>query len=141
MGNFRLASASASAAADAVTKRVDGGFLRLYTASDQPGSPDTPVPGRAILLVELPFGSPAYQPADGGEAEAFPIGSARAVGSGEPQWYRALTANREPVFDGSVGIEKSGADLELGAGMIVAGAEVLVTSALYRQPMSRNGRR
>ena len=138
MANRRLSSASASAAADAVTKRVDGGILCLYADSQQPASADEAVPGRSILLVELPFGSPAYRPAEGGEAEANPIGAQRAVANGAPTWFRALTARREPVFDGTVGTEKSGADIEMSAGMIVAGAEVVVVSATYRQ---RQGRR
>lgn len=137
MGNFRLAKASASAAADVVTQRVDGGRLRLYGDSVQPTSADAPIPGRAILLVELAFGTPAYQPAKAGVAECWPINSARAVATGTPQWFRALTAKQEPVFDGSVGREESGADLELGAEMIVAGAEVVVASATYRQPQAR----
>ena len=142
MGNFRISSDSASVAADAVTKRVDGGFLRLYADSDQPGSPDTVVPGRAILLVELVYGTPAFEPAKGGEAEAMPITSGRAIGRGRARWFRSFTKDRRPVYDGDVGLEKSGADLELGAVDIPVGAEVVVVSALYRQPMmSRNGRR
>ena len=130
----RLAQDSASVAADAVTQRLNGGRLRIYADSQQPAAADSAIPGRSTLLVELPFQGIAFEPAKGGVAEAFPMGSARAGATGEAKWYRAVDKAGKSVFDGSVGKEESGADLELVSVAIATGVEILIDRFRYVQP-------
>jgi hypothetical protein len=123
-----------NAAANAVTRLLDGGRLRVYANAPQPPTANAGVPGRAILLVELPFSSTAFEPAVAGVAEANPIAAARAIARGEAQWFRAVAKSGRAIVDGSVGPERSGANLELPSITIIPGVEVLVTQLTYVQP-------
>jgi hypothetical protein len=130
---FRQARAAIDAAATAVTRLLDGGALRLYS-EPQPATADAAPAGRSILLAEVPFGTPAFGSARDGLATAHPLTAARAGGTGAPVWFRAISRDGRPIFDGSVGLEGSGADLELPVSSIQIGAEVVIASMTYRQP-------
>lgn len=131
--NFRLAAIAINAAANAVTLLLNGGALRVYDGP-QPASPDASPAGRSVLLAECPFAAVAFGRAADGKAAASPLASARAIGTGAPAWFRAVARDGRPVFDGSVGPERSGADLILPVATIQAGAEVVITAMTYRQP-------
>lgn len=135
MSNFRLAQRAVNASADAVVAQLSGGTVSLYDGP-QPSSADRDVAPRSVLLVTLQLNDPAFFPAEGGEAEARPIQGARSVAGGTPRWFRARAVNGEQIFDGDVGLEDSGADLEMAAVSIPAGVEVLIASWRYRQPQA-----
>lgn len=130
---FRQAARAVNAAADAVTRLLDGGELRIYSGP-QPGGPDASVPPSAVLLVACGFADPAFRPARNGIAEAKDLESGQAVASGPPTWFRAVTATGLAVYDGSAGLESDRPDLVMGVTTIVAGAEVVVTGLSYELP-------
>ena len=131
--SFRLASLARTAAAVAVTARLDGGTLRLY-AGPQPADPDAAPGAAAALLAECRFADPAFAPGRGGAMVAQPLGAARVTATGAPTWFRARSRAGVSVFDGSVGPDGSGADLELSVSALQAGAELVITSLTYAQP-------
>src|SRR5262245_55038321 len=131
--DFRQARAAVDAAVDAVTALLDGGALRIYSGP-RPATADASPPASAVRLVELAFGAPAFAAARDGGAAAFPIGRARAIANGPPTWFRAVGAAGGTVFDGAVGMEFSGADLELPVATLVVGAEVVIASLTYELP-------
>lgn len=127
----KLANAQASRAADAVTARLNTGYLRIYDGS-QPTDADTAV-GAQVLLAELRWNATAFGAAVNGVATAnaiTPDSSANA--SGTATWFRALESDgTTAVFDGSVGT--SGANLNLNSVAISSGAAVSVTTYTYTQ--------
>lgn len=127
----RLSKAAANVAADAVTARLNRGWLRLYDGT-QPVSADAPVTTKHTLLAELQFGRPAFHPADDGIATATEIApDDSANGGGSATWFRASAADGAPVFDGSVGT--ADANLVLNATLIHAGTIVRVPTFRYTQ--------
>jgi hypothetical protein len=133
VSQFHLSRAAVNAAADAVVSLLDGGTITIYDGPQPPSANRDPA-ARSVRLVTLQLDRPAFKPAVAGEAVANPMMSARAVASGTPTWFRGSTADGANIWDGDVGVEGSGADLELSAVMIPAGAEVLISSLTYRQP-------
>lgn len=132
--NPQITNAAASAAADAVTARVDAGAgagkLRIYDGS-QPATADTAI-GAQVKLAELTFSDPAFGAASNGVATANAItADSSADATGTAAWFRVVDSNGTTVFDGTVGT--SGADLNLNTTSIVAGAEVAVSSLTYTQ--------
>jgi hypothetical protein len=116
-----------STIADAMGHLLDGGSLCIY-AGPPPYSPDDD-PGEAVLLAELHFGTPAFERAVAGQAEATEIEQDDgARNGGEPVWYRCMTAAGEAVLDGEVG--EGG--LELDEATIKRGARVSVNGFTLR---------
>lgn len=129
--NPKLANASANAAADAVARQLDSGYLRIYDGT-QPTDADTAV-GAQVLLAELRFNATSAPAASGGVLtfNAFTADSS-ANATGTATWFRALQSNgTSAVFDGTVGT--SGANLNLNTTSIVSGAAVSVSSFSYTQ--------
>lgn len=126
-----IANAQASRAADAVTARLNNGYLRIYDGT-QPANADTAV-STQVLLAELRWGATAFAAAVNGAAAAnaiTPDSSANA--SGNASWFRALESDGTTVvFDGSAGT--SGANLNLNSVAISAGAAVSVSGYTYTQ--------
>lgn len=121
----KFSDASANAAADAIAVRCNGGTLKIYDGS-QPANANTAV-STQTLLATLTFGSPAFGGAVAGVATANAITQdSSADATSTATWFRALTSGAATVFDGSVGT--SGANLNLNATSIVAGAAVSVTA-------------
>lgn len=127
----KLANAQASRAADAVTARLNTGYLRIYDGS-QPTDADTAV-GAQVLLAELRWNATAFAAAVNGVATANAItADSSANASGTASWFRALESDgTTAVFDGSVGT--SGANLNLNSVAISSGAAVSVTAYTYTQ--------
>lgn len=128
-----LAAASASAAADAVLARANGGYLRIYT-NPVPASPDTALTTQ-VLLGELRFGTPAFGPAVAGVATSNAITpEANAPATGTASWFRILGADGTTVvLDGN--IDGPNASLNLSSTAITAGARIEVASLTYTQPV------
>jgi hypothetical protein len=127
----KLANAAANAAADAVARQLDNGFLRIYSGA-QPTNADTAI-GAQTLLAELRFNATSAPAASAGVLtfNAFTADSS-ADATGTAAWFRALKSDgTSAVFDGSV--STSGADLNLATTSIVSGANVGVTAFSYTQ--------
>jgi hypothetical protein len=139
VSNFRQAIATVNAAANAVTALLDGGRLQIFDGT-QPSSPDLPPSARSLLLVELELSRPAFYTAERGAAEAQPIEVARARGTGTATWFRLVRADGQPAFDGSVGLEGSGADLVLASTWIPMGSDVVIEQLIYVQPRAADER-
>ena len=121
---------AASAAADAVLRLLDGGYLRIYSG-EQPADPDVEIGNDHVLLAELRFGSPAYAPAIDGFAT-----SARVTGAGKANgvaaWGRTFMSDgTTPVWDGSVGI--SDTNITLSTTSIMEQAVITLTGLSYTQ--------
>jgi hypothetical protein len=127
-----LSRRAASAAADAVTALLDGGYLQLFDGI-KPARADAP-PGRSVLLCELHFARPAFRPASDGIAQSNPVPPAAATAYGEARWFRCLSAALEPVLDGSIGAVGSGADMTLSSSTIPAGVLVDLERVTYTHP-------
>jgi hypothetical protein len=135
--NPKLSNAGANAAADAVARLVDNGYLRIYdsTGAAQPATADTAITTQ-VLLAELRFNATSAPAASAGVLtfNGFTADSS-ADASGTATWFRALKSDgTSAVFDGSVGA--SGANCNLNAVAIVAGAAVSISSATYTQSKS-----
>lgn len=101
--NRKLSNASADAAADAVARLLDNGYLRLYDGT-QAADADTAV-GAQVLLAELRFNATSAPAAVAGLLTFNAITSdSSADASGTATWFRALKSDgTSGVMDGSVG--------------------------------------
>lgn len=132
--NSKLSNAGANAAADAVARLVDNGYLRIYDGT-QAADADTAI-GAQVLLAELRFNATSAAAAAAGVLtfNSFTADSS-ANASGTATWFRALQSNgTSAVFDGSVGT--SGANCNLNSVAISSGAAVSISSATYTQSKS-----
>lgn len=118
----RWSSLAVNTKADALTALLNGGFLDLY-AGRRPatleGDPaDAP-------LARLQFADPAFVRAVNGVSVAYPLHAELAAPlAGTATWFRCLTAEDEPMLDGSVGT--SHADLVLSSTTILVGTRVTI---------------
>ncbi len=131
----KLTNAQASRAADAVTARLNSGFLRLYSGT-RPATADTAL-SLNTLLAELTFAATAFGAASNGVATANAIASdSSANATGTATFARTFeTDGTTVVFDCEVGT--SGANLNLNTTSIVIAAAVSVSSFTYTHP--KNG--
>lgn len=113
----RLSDEAASAAADAVCNKLNGGVICIYD--------------NEVVLVELQYPPQAYSPAIEGVAIANEIAPSIAIGTGTANLARHLQPDGRMVFEGSVGT--SGESLNLDRVEIVAGTPVMITSQTYSQ--------
>jgi hypothetical protein len=124
--NVTLAADTASAIADAVAARCDGGTVNIYDGT-QPAGPDTAVDTQTLLATAT-FGSPAFSAAVAGVATAHAITQdASADASGTAAWFRVLSLAGDPVIDGTVGVG-SGFDCDVVTATVVAGDPFPITS-------------
>lgn len=132
---FRRSSAAVTLEADAIGAALDGGELQIH-AGAQPSGPDVRV--SAAPLVTIRFGSPAFGPAEAGVSEARPMVPGIATRSGVAAWFRAVSADGVPIYDGSVGA--GGVfDLVLGSTTITDGVAVTVVGFTYRAVRGEKG--
>lgn len=118
---MRLSELGANAAADAVLRYLDGGYLRLLsTGGDR--------------VAELRFGIPAFRPAARGIAEAAPIAPAAASGGVAARFVAVAADGLTTVFEGSVGDAGSTADVRLSETNIEARALVVIDEFRYQHP-------
>jgi hypothetical protein len=128
MSNFRLASATQNALANAVRAQIDahgaGGKINFYDGV-QPASPNIAVSTQK-LLATLPFASPSFSNASGGTITAGGIGSEPARASGTCTWARIVDASGYTVCDCDVGT--AGATINLNTTAIVQNGPVVISS-------------
>src|SRR3990167_5565593 len=90
-----LSDMASNAAADAVTRLLDGGTLRIYDGR-RPATADTAITGQT-LLAELIFSRPAFEAAVDGIAKARAITPDQSAnGGGEATWFRSARAGVKP---------------------------------------------
>lgn len=132
--NPKLSNASANAAADAVARLLDTGYLRIYSGT-QPADADTALSGNT-LLAELRFNATSAPAAVAGVLTFNAIAAdTSADATGTATFYRAFKSDGTTVVtDGSVGT--SGANLNLNSVAIQSGAQVSVSSFTYTQSKS-----
>lgn len=128
----RLSAAAGSAAADAVTALLNGGFLDILDGT-QPADADTAITTQ-VRLATLTFASPAFAPASGGIAVSNSLGSeTNAPATGTATWFRTYKADHTTVvFDGSVGTAPP-SNLVLTTTAILAGGGVSSGPLTYTQ--------
>jgi hypothetical protein len=132
--NVTLAALTASAIADAVAARCDGGTVKVYDGA-QAATADTAI-GAQTLLATCTFANPAFSAAAAGVATAHAITQdASADASGTAAWFRVLALGGATVLDGSVGVGAS-FDLQVVSTTVVAGAAFPVASMLITAPVS-----
>jgi hypothetical protein len=127
--NPKLSDAAANAAADAVARQLDNGFLRIYSGT-QATDADTAI-GAQTLLAELRFNATSAPGAANGVLtfNAFTADSS-ANATGTAAWFRALQSNgTSAVFDGTVGTGTH--DLVVNSTAFQSGAAVSVSSFTF----------
>lgn len=124
--NPKTAVAQRNRAIDAVTARLNNGYLRIYSGS-QPTDADTAI-GAQVLLAELRFGATAFAAASGGSASANAItADTDANATGTAGWYRAFESDGTTVVqDGEVGTAT--ANIVLNSTSIAEHAAVLCSA-------------
>jgi hypothetical protein len=129
-----MSNAAANAAADAVARQLDNGYLRIFDQT-QAATADTAL-GAQVLLAELRFNATSAPAASAGVLtfNAFTADSS-ANATGTATWFRALQSNgTSVVFDGSCGVGTF--DLVLNSAAIQSGAAVSVSSFSFTQAKS-----
>lgn len=120
--NPKYANETVNAEADALARKLDNGYLRIYDGS-QPANADASI-GGATLLAELRFNATSAPAAVAGLLTFNPFtNDPSANATGTAAWARALKADgTSPVMDGTVGTATS--DFIINSTAISAGAEV-----------------
>ena len=143
MGRFLLSTTAANLALNAITKRLDGGSVRIYSGP-RPGAPDTSPDTRNQLLVEFALVTPSFEPADAREAIGRPFrdpAGAQIRIDGEASWVRFVAADGEAVLDGDAGTMPTRADapaplVVLPVSRLQAGVSVQVLGMRLRLPLA-----
>lgn len=131
---IRLAELTASAIADAVAARCDGGTLKVYDGA-QPATADIAVTTQT-LLATCTFATPAFLAAVAGVATAHAITQdASADASGTAAWFRVLTSAGAAVMDGTVGVG-AGFDCNVVSTAVVAGDPFPIASLTVTAPVA-----
>lgn len=132
--NLKLSNNCANGEADALARKLDNGYLRIYDGA-QAANADTAV-GAQVLLAELRFANPSAPGAAAGVLTFSALTpDASANNAGTATWFRALQSDGSTVvMDGSVGLVASTSDLELDAVAIAQNADVVVDSWSHTVP-------
>lgn len=140
MAVIKLATAAASAAADAVVDRIDAdagaGTVKIYSGAMPADGDATPA---GTLLATITLADPAF-----GTASSISAAISRAVmtdpaavnwsASGTAAVYIVEDQSGDNVWTGDVGVTGSGASLELSSTTAVSGSPVDITAFNYNQP-------
>lgn len=125
--NTQLAVSLRNAQGDALARRLDGGYLRLYSGS-QPLSADTALTTQA-LLVEVRFANPSAPAVTSGVVTFNPLTTASVAVAGTAAFFRAVAADGSTtVLDGSVGLPEDLPNLSLANPALSVGGQMLIDS-------------
>ncbi len=131
--NPKTSAASRNLALNAAFDVLNSGFFRIYDGT-QPTDADTAL-GAQVLLAELTLNATAFAAASAGSKTAGAIGTdTSANATGTATWASLVKSGGtrgDAVMDMSVGT--SGADCNLNAVAISAGASVAISSAVITQ--------
>lgn len=132
---LKITNAAASAAADAVTSRINtggAGTLTIYGAACPTNADDA---DSGTVLAVLTFSATAFGSATNGVATANAITQdSSADATGTAACFRVKSGAGTVIFQGAVGT--SGSQLNLVTTSITAGQPVQITSFTYTQPKS-----
>ena len=98
---LKISPAGLDVQLQAVAALANGGYLQMYTGIRPPDA-DSPPCCLAKLFGELRFSDPAFRKTSQG-LTTNKITEGKALFSGEPTWFRILTADRRPIMDGNFG--------------------------------------
>ncbi len=128
--NLKVAVGAANTALSALASLANGGFIDVY-ATSQPSTPETASGGTALATLTL--GSTAFGAPSGGILTANAITPVTIATTGTAAWFRVTESDHTtPLWDGNVGT--SGTDMIIAATMLVAGAQLSVTSLTFTLP-------
>ena len=135
----RLSNAAVNAQADALARRLDTGYLRIYSGT-QPASADTAISSQT-LLAELRFSATSAPNAVNGVLTCNSLTPDNAAdATGTATWFRTLGSDgTSVVLDGSIGATGSSNNLELSTTSIVQNAQINVTSFTHTVVKSAAG--
>ncbi len=142
---YRISLTERNAAVDGLTALFNKGAnpsnstINIYsTATSQPATPETAVPGGSVLLAQIPFSSTAFAASAGGTgiANALPIQSS-VVNSGTAGWFRFFTGAGTPASlgDGTVTLNGGGGDMTFDNITFVSGGTVSISNLSISVPM------
>lgn len=126
--NTQLSDDAANAGCNAITAKVSGGSVKLYTGV-QPANGNAPVTG--TLLVTLPLNTPAYNAAVAGTAAlntTTPV-QAVAVANGTAGYAVFCDSGGNVKWMGSVGT--SGCNVNIGSVTVASGVTIEITSGNF----------
>ena len=136
-----ISTLAANTQADIVGEALSAGYLAIYSGR-RPATPDDQ-PRGCKLLAEQRFGFPACPHATDGTLTFYPLAPSPVRDTGRATWFRCLTIDRNPVFDGDVSAdEDSGAEMVIAATTftsddINAGKAVVPHRFTYRVPRTK----
>jgi len=104
--NLKLSTGTVNTQADALARRLDNGYLRIYDGA-QPATANSPVTTQK-LLAELRIASPSSSAAVNGVIALTLHPDTDANDTGQATWYRMLASDGvTPLLDGSAGTDPS----------------------------------
>lgn len=129
MGTYRLSAGTSNAVVDAITARVNGGTIKVYSGT-APATPDDAVTG--TLLATFTLGSPAFGSASSRSASLNAVASTTWVANGTAGWFRAANSSGTAQFDGDAAT--AGEELNLSSVTATTGGAVSLTSGTMTGP-------
>jgi hypothetical protein len=133
---FKIATDSASVAADAVVDRLDDGSgpgTLVIFGSACPDDADDADSGTTLAV--LTFSDPAFGSAVAGVATANAItADSSANATGTALCFRAKDSDANVVFQGAITTSGGGGQIVLSSTSITSGQSVSITSLTYTQP-------
>lgn len=135
---LKYAQATRQAACNAVVDLCDAGgagSVVLYTGSE----PDVDSAATGTLLGTLALSNPAFGSADsaGTAAGNSVTDDSSADASGTATYFRILSGAAAVVFQGSVGLTGSGADMEISSHPVL-GEPISITSMNHTTPETQS---
>jgi hypothetical protein len=110
---------------------ADGGLIRIYTGPRP--DPVSTLTGQ-LPLVELRLARPSLLGLADGVMTLVVPPDRLCLRSGRAAWARMLDGSGRTVLDADVGVEGSGAELELDRTDLLAGGAVRITSIEFHEP-------
>jgi hypothetical protein len=142
MMTISISDAAQNAACNGIVDLVDGGAtngeIEIRTGS-KPADPNDAATG--TLLATVPCNDPAFGNSGAsvvGQADlagTLPLEDPTPVASGTAGWFRAMDSNGNAVFDGTVGVSGSGADMIVNTTTVTAGVPFRITSGSFTIPL------
>jgi hypothetical protein len=133
----KLATATRTAACDAIVDLTDGGAgagtIKIYTGS-QPATANTAVTG--TLLATFTLNDPAFDAAASGVAalDISPVISTTGVAAGDAGYFRLEDSTGADILDGSVTATGGGGQLTINTVTVSVGVDLTITSLTVTVP-------
>lgn len=134
----QMADAIVNEQADLLARRLDDGYLRIYTGT-QPASADTAITTQT-LLVTLRFDNPSAPAAVGGLLSFADLLVGVAVATGSAAWARLFESDgTTAVMDGSVGLSGADPNFVISNTSIATGTGVVMTGLTHEARNAATG--